>query len=74
MLEKQYQQEHPQFNSNDMHKLIKSFDYEIESGKNYDSALRSLTTYAKSMGIALQYADYSDFEAAMINGETFKIE
>ena len=58
----------------DMRKLITSFDYEIESGRNYDNALRSLTTFAKSMGIALQYADYNDFETAMIRGETFHLE
>lgn len=58
----------------DMRKLITSFDYEIESGRNYDNALRSLTTFAKSMGIALQYADYNDFETAIIRGETFHLE
>lgn len=58
----------------DMRKLITSFAYDIDTGKNYDNALRSLTTFAKSMGIVLQYADYSDFEAAMVNGSTFRLE
>ena len=58
----------------DMRKLITSFAYDIDSGGNYDNALRSLITFARSMGIVLQYTDYSDFEAAMINRETFLLE
>ena len=58
----------------DMRKLISSFAYDIDTGRNYDNALRSLTTFARSMGIVLQYTDYSDFEAAMVNGATFRLE
>ena len=59
---------------NNMRSLIESYDYDIGTGRNYDNALRSLTTFARSMGIALQYADYSSFEDAMIHGETFRLE
>ena len=57
-----------------MRELITSFDYEFETGRNYDNALRSLTTFARSMGIALQYADYDDYETAMIHGRTFRLD
>src|SRR5699024_10153037 len=59
---------------NNMRSLIESYDYDIGTGRNYDNALRSLTTFARSMGIALQYVDYSSFEDAMIHGETFRLE
>lgn len=57
-----------------MRELISSFAYEIDTGRNYDNALRSLTTFARSMGIVLQYADYTEFDAAMINREPFRLE
>ena len=55
-------------------KLLHSYNYVIEDGRNYDRALYSLVTFANSMGIVLQYATFEEFEDAMIHKKPFILE
>jgi hypothetical protein len=54
--------------------FIDSFEYNIETGKNYDQAIMSIVTFANQAGIALQHVDFNDFRQAMTSKTTFRLE
>ena len=52
-------------------KFIDSFEYNLETGENYDEAVFSIVKFADEAGIALQHVDFVDFQKAMRSKETF---
>lgn len=54
--------------------FIDSFEYNIETGENYDQAISSIVTFANQAGITLQHVDFDDFKHAMTSRTTFRLE
>lgn len=54
--------------------FIEIFEYDIETGENYDQAIYSIVNFAKQAGIALQHVEFDDFSRAMTSKQTFKLE
>lgn len=57
-----------------MNDLLQTFDYNLETGENYDRALMSIVAFANETGIALQHVAFNDFEEAMNSDEVFILE
>ena len=57
-----------------MDNMLQTFDYNLETGENYDKALMSIVNFANETGIALQHVNFDDFETAMLNEDTFVLE
>ena len=51
--------------------FLASFDYNMETGENYEHALYAIVHFANQTGIALQHTDFNDFKAAMQSDESF---
>lgn len=54
--------------------FIESFEYNINTGENYDQALLTIVNFANQAGIALQHVDFDDFSKAMSSRQTFRLE
>ena len=54
--------------------FIDSFEYNLETGENYDQALNSIVRFANNTGIALQHVDFRDFQEAMRSREPFVLK
>lgn len=54
--------------------FIESFEYNLETGENYDQALLSIVKFADEAGIALQYVNFDDFQSAMRSKESFVLK
>lgn len=52
-------------------RFIDTFEYNLETGDNYDQAVLSMVQFADEAGIALQHVDFGDFQNAMRSKETF---
>ena len=57
-----------------LEQFIDSFEYNIETGENYDQALFTIVSFANQAGIALQHVEFDDFKSAMISKKTFRLE
>lgn len=55
-------------------RFIESFEYNLETGENYDQALLSIVRFADEAGIALQHVSFGDFQAAMRSKESFVLK
>lgn len=51
--------------------FLNSFDYNMETGENYEHALYAIVNFANQTGMALQHADFNEFKAAMNSDEVF---
>lgn len=51
--------------------FIKTFDYNMKTGENYDNALMAITMFSHKYGLKLQHVDLNDFKKAMINDDDF---
>lgn len=54
-------------------RFIESFEYNLETGENYDQAVMSIVQFADEAGIALQNVDFNDFQNAMRSKEPFRL-
>lgn len=54
--------------------FIETFDYNLETGENYDQAVYSIVNFANQAGIVLQHADFKEFKRAMNSQDTFKLK
>lgn len=54
--------------------FIKRFNYNIETGQNYDEAICSIVELSNYLGIELQHVRFDDFKAAMKSDTSFKLE
>ena len=52
-------------------RFITTFEYNIETGENYDQALLSIVRFADEAGIALQHVSFKDFQDAMRSKDSF---
>lgn len=57
-----------------MNEFLTSFNYNMETGENYDEAILAITKFAEQAGITLKYVKFDDFSAAMKNREVFMLE
>lgn len=57
-----------------MDNMLQTFDYNLETGENYDKALMSIVNFANETGIALQHADFNEFQKAMESTDSFVLE
>ena len=53
--------------------FLNSFDYNLETGENYDTAFYAIVSFANETGIALQYTDFDDFKNMMLSDETLEL-
>ncbi len=51
--------------------FLDSFDYNMETGENYEHALYAIVNFANQTGMALQHVDFDEFKAAMNSDEVF---
>ena len=51
--------------------FLDSFDYNMETGENYEHALYAIVNCANQTGMALQHVDFDEFKAAMNSDEVF---
>ena len=51
--------------------FLDTFDYNLETGENYEYALFAIVNFANQTGIALQHADFNDFKTAMNSDDVF---
>ena len=51
--------------------FIESFEYNLETGENYDQALLAIVRFADEAGIALQHVSFGDFQTAMRSKDPF---
>ncbi|MBR6924431.1 MAG: hypothetical protein IKH50_07855, partial [Oscillospiraceae bacterium] len=54
--------------------FIESFEYNLETGENYDQAVLAIVRFANEAGIALQHANFGDFQAAMRSSDPFVLK
>lgn len=55
-------------------RFIESFEYNLETGENYDQAVLSIVRFANEAGIALQHVSFGDFQTAMRSKEPFVLQ
>ncbi len=53
--------------------FINDFQYNIETGENYDSALMAIVKFANQAGIVLNHINFNDFKNAMKSNEVFRL-
>ena len=59
---------------NMLNQFIESFEYNIDTGENYDEALIAIVNFANQAGFALQNVDFDDFAQAMTSHKTFRLK
>ncbi len=57
-----------------MDEFLSSFNYNLETGENYDEALNAIVRFANQAGISLQHASFEDFSSAMRRKDVFSLE
>jgi hypothetical protein len=57
-----------------LEEFVDSFDYNLETGDNYDDALYSIVRFANQAGISLQHVDFEDFKNAMSSETIFELK
>lgn len=64
-------EQYEQAQKQQMQKFLKSFDENVVSGDNCDTAIYAIIDFANETGIALQHANFNDFSEAMLSNESF---
>ena len=57
-----------------LNQFIESFEYNLETGENYDQAVMAIVRFASEAGIALQHVSFSEFQTAMRSKNSFVLE
>lgn len=55
-------------------RFIDTFEYNLETGENYDQAIYAICQFADEAGIALQYVEFDEFSRAMKSKESFVLK
>lgn len=51
--------------------FIDTFEYNLETGDNYDQAIYAIVKFSNRAGIALQHVKMNDFKKAMVKEDSF---
>ena len=54
--------------------FLNTFNYNLETGENYDEALNAIVKFADQLGIELQHTSFADFSDAMKRKDVFVLE
>ena len=57
-----------------MEEFLNSFNYNLETGENYDDALNAIVSFANQAGIALKNVSFTEFSDAMKRKDVFILE
>lgn len=57
-----------------MYTFLNKFDYNMQTGENYDEALMAIVNFANETGIALQHVNFNDFRNAMKSDDDFELK
>lgn len=57
-----------------LNQFIESFEYNINTGENYDESLIAIVNFANQVGFALQNVNFDDFAQAMTSHKTFRLK
>lgn len=57
-----------------MEEFLYSFNYNLETGENYDEALNAIVRFADQAGIVLQHTSFEEFSDAMRRKDIFVLE
>lgn len=55
-------------------RFIDTFEYNLETGENYDQAIYAICQFADEAGVALQYVEFDEFSRAMKSKESFVLK
>lgn len=53
--------------------FIDTFEYNLETGENYDQAIFAIINFSNRTGIILQHINLDDFKKAMVKGDSFSL-
>ena len=54
-----------------MNEFLESFNYNLDTGENYDDALNVIVKFANQAGISLQHVTFEEFSDAMKRRDVF---
>lgn len=54
-----------------MDQFLNAFEYNVETGEDYDTAICAILHFSNQMGIQLQHVNFDDFERAMVSADDF---
>ena len=54
--------------------FINAFEYNLQTGENYDEAVMAIAQFADEAGIALQHVDFDEFSNAMKSSDSFVLK
>lgn len=57
-----------------MEEFLNSFNYNLQTGENYDEALNAIVKLANQTGISLQHVSFEEFSDAMKRKDVFVLE
>ena len=57
-----------------MEAFLETFNYDLETGTNYDEALNAIVRLADQVGLSLQHASFGEFSNAMRKKDVFVLE
>lgn len=57
-----------------LNQFIESFEYNIDTGENYDESLIAIVNFANQAGFALQNVNFDDFAQSMTSHKTFRLK
>ncbi|WP_044937768.1 hypothetical protein [Pseudobutyrivibrio sp. LB2011] len=57
-----------------MKEFLETFNYNLETGENYDEALNAIVKFANQAGISLQHVTFDEFSNAMRRKDVFSLE
>lgn len=66
-----YMQSYEQSQRQLLQGFMDSFEYNMETGENYDQAIYAIISFANQTGIALQHLKFNDFKQAMLSEDDF---
>ena len=55
-------------------RFINTFEYNLETGENYDQAILTIVQFANEAGISLQHVSFGEFQNAMRSKGTFVLK
>lgn len=57
-----------------LYSFLSEFQYNLDTGENYDRAIYAMVNFANQTSLVLQHADFSEFIKAMISNKEFTLK